>query len=137
MEVVGDSRRKRDSVEVPLLGMVAAGAPIEAVEMADSLTVPEELVRGDNVFLLKVKGDSMIDEQILDGDLILLQARSNAENGETVVALVDGESTVKKFYREDGGRIRLQPANDRVQPIFASADRVEIRGVVVAVIRKY
>ncbi len=79
----------------------------------------------------------MIDEQILDGDLILLQARSNAEHGETVVALVDGESTVKKFYREDGGRIRLQPANDRVEPIWVSEDRVEIRGVVVAVIRKY
>lgn len=137
VEVVGDLRKKKGSVEVPLLGMVAAGAPIEAVEMADSLAVPEELVRGDNVFLLKVKGDSMIDEQILDGDLILLQARSNAENGETVVALVDGESTVKKFYREDGGRIRLQPANDRVEPIWVSEGRVEIRGVVVAIIRKY
>ncbi len=137
VEVISDTRRKRGSVEVPLLGMVAAGAPIEAVEIADNLAVPDELVRGDNVFLLKVKGDSMIDEQILDGDLILVQARADAENGETVVALVNGGSTVKKFYREDGGRIRLQPANERVGPIWVSEGGVEIRGVVVAVIRKY
>ncbi|NIO09421.1 MAG: transcriptional repressor LexA [Deltaproteobacteria bacterium] len=137
VELVGDQRRKKDSVEVSLLGMVAAGAPIEAVEMADSLAVPRELIRGEDVFLLKVKGDSMIDEQILDGDLILVQARSDAENGQTVVALVDGGSTVKKFYREADGRIRLQPANERVEPIWVTEGRVEIRGVVVAVIRKY
>ncbi|MFB3061253.1 MAG: LexA family protein, partial [Candidatus Binatia bacterium] len=92
---------------------------------------------GKDTFVLKVKGDSMIDEQIRDGDLILVQPRSTAENGETVVALVGGEATVKKFYREDGDMIRLQPANDRIKPILASENQVEIRGVVVAVIRKY
>jgi len=137
LEVVQELRKKRGSIEVPLLGMVSAGAPIEAVEINDTLAVPEELVGDKNVFVLKVKGDSMIDEQILDGDLILVQARSNAENGETVVALIDGESTVKKFYQEDGGRIRLQPANDRLEPIWVSEDHLEVRGVVVAVIRKY
>jgi repressor LexA len=124
-------------VEVPLLGIVAAGAPIEPVEMTDSLAVPEELVRGKDTFVLKVKGDSMIDEQIRDGDLILVQPRSTAENGETVVAVVGGEATVKKFYREDGEKIRLQPANDKIKPILVSENQVEIRGVVVAVIRKY
>jgi len=137
VEVVQELRRKKGSVEVPLLGMVAAGAPIEAVEINDTLAVPEDLVRDKKVFALKVKGDSMIEEQILDGDLILVQARSDAENGETVVALVDGESTVKKFYREGGGRIRLQPANERLEPLWVSEDRMEVRGVVVAVIRKY
>ncbi len=137
VEILSDSRKKRGTVEVPLLGIVAAGAPIEPVEMTDSLAVPEELVRGKDTFVLKVKGDSMIDEQIRDGDLILVQPRSTAENGETVVALVGGEATVKKFYREDGEKIRLQPANDRIKPILASENQVEIRGVVVAVIRKY
>lgn len=137
VEIVQELRKKRASVEVPLLGRVAAGAPIEAVEVNDTMAVPEELVRGKKVFMLKVKGNSMIDEQILDGDLILVQSRSNAENGETVVALVDGEATVKKYYREDGGQIRLQPANDRLEPIWVSEDHLEVRGVVVAVIRKY
>ena len=137
LEIVGDARKKKGVVEVPLLGRVAAGSPIEAVELKDSLAVPEELVQGKNTFLLRVKGDSMIDEQIRDGDLILVQARSSAENGQTVVALVDGEATVKKFYREVDGRIRLQPANESIQPIVSSAERVEIRGSVVAVIRKY
>lgn len=137
VEIVQELRKKRASVEVPLLGRVAAGAPIEAVEINDTMAVPEELVRGKKVFMLKVKGNSMIDEQILDGDLILVQSRSNAENGETVVALVDGEATVKKYYREDGGQIRLQPANDRLEPIWVSEDHLEVRGVVVAVIRKY
>jgi repressor LexA len=137
LEVVQEIRKRGASVEVPLLGMVAAGSPIEAVEINDSLAVPEELVRDKKVFVLQVKGDSMIDEQILDGDLILVQARSSAENGETVVALVDGGSTVKKFYREAGGQIRLQPANENLEPIWAPEDHVEVRGVVVAVIRKY
>ena len=137
VEIISDARRKKGAVEIPLLGMVAAGAPIEAVEMTDSLAVPDDLIRGANTFVLRVKGDSMIDEQIRDGDFILVQPRSTAENGETVVALVGGEATVKKFYRENGGRIRLQPANDRLKPILASEDQVELRGVVVAVIRKY
>lgn len=137
VELIGPSRKGSGIVDLPLLGIVAAGTPIEAVETRDSLTVPDELVRGKNVFVLKVKGDSMIDEQIRDGDLILVEARATAENGETVVALVDGEATVKKFYREDGGRVLLQPANKKLKPIIAGGSQVEIRGRVVAVIRKY
>ena len=137
LEIVSPSRKRTGIVEIPLLGTVAAGAPIEPVELTDSLAVPEDLVQGRDSYLLRVKGESMIDEQIRDGDLILVQARSTAENGETVVALIDGEATVKRFYREDGGKVRLQPANERLKPIVVSGDRVEIRGVVVAVIRKY
>ena len=137
VEIINPSRKRAGVVDLPLLGSVAAGVPIEALEVADSLTVPEELARGKNSFAPKVQGDSMIDEQICDGDLILVQARSTAENGETVVALVDGEATVKKFYREDGGKVRLQPANEKLKPIVVRGDQVEVRGVVVAVIRKY
>jgi repressor LexA len=85
-----------------------------------------------------VKGESMIEEQIRDGDYIIVNARQTADNGEMVVALVDGEAaTVKKFYREAGGRVRLQPANPTMQPMYYPSERVEIQGIVVGVIRKY
>ncbi len=137
VELINPSRKRPGVVELPFLGTVAAGAPIEALETGDTLVVPQEFVQGKDVFVLKVKGDSMIDEQIRDGDLILVQARSTAENGETVIALVDGEATVKKFYREDGDKIRLQPANEKFKSIIVNSNQVEIRGLVVAVIRKY
>ncbi len=137
VELINPSRKRLGVVELPFLGTVAAGAPIEALETGDTLVVPQEFVQGKDVFVLKVNGDSMIDEQIRDGDLILVQARSTAENGETVVALVDGEATVKKFYREDGDKIRLQPANEKFKSIIVNSTQVEIRGLVVAVIRKY
>ncbi len=123
-------------VELPLLGVVAAGVPIEPVEVNDILGVPRELVRSPDTFALRVKGDSMIDEQIRDGDLILVQSAPTAREGETVVALVRGEATVKRFYRVDG-KVVLRPANERLEPIVAEEEDVEIRGVVVAVIRKY
>jgi len=123
-------------VELPLLGVVAAGCPIEPVEIDDTLAVPEELLKGPDTFVLRVRGDSMIDEQIRDGDYILVQSTPVAQNGDTVVALVQGQATVKKFFRQ-GHSVRLQPANERLEPILANDDEVEIRGVVVAVIRKY
>jgi repressor LexA len=137
VEVLGSSKKRPGAVDLPLLGLVAAGAPIEAMEVNDTMAVPEELVKGRDNFVLKVKGNSMIDEQIRDGDLIIMQSRPVAENGDTVVALVDSEATVKKFYREGGDMIRLQPANDSLKPILVAADRVKVRGVVAAVIRKY
>jgi repressor LexA len=137
VEVLGSSKKRPGAVDLPLLGLVAAGAPIEAMEVNDTMVVPEELVKGRDNFVLKVKGNSMIDEQIRDGDLIIVQSRPVAENGDTVVALVDSEATVKKFYREGGDMIRLQPANDSLKPILVAADRVKVRGVVAAVIRKY
>jgi repressor LexA len=127
------------AVELPLMGMVAAGHPIEAIPEQETVLVPPDLLRrrGNN-FVLRVVGDSMIDEQIRDGDYIIVNSRSTAENGEMVVALVDGEAaTVKKLYRESGGRIRLQPANERLQPMIYDADRISVQGVVVGVIRRY
>jgi repressor LexA len=125
------------AVDVPLLGEVAAGKPIEAVEDRQTIGVPEEFFRSNETFVLRVKGDSMIDEQIRDGDFIIVERRSSAENGETVVALLRGsEVTVKKFYR-DNGSIRLQPANERMLPLLLSAEDVEIKGVVVGLLRKY
>jgi repressor LexA len=131
-------RKTVNSLELPLLGQVAAGTPIEAVETQDTLTVPVDLVRRPNTaFALRVKGQSMVEEGILDGDYIVVEQRQTAQSGETVVAMVNGEATVKKFFPERGGRVRLQPANGQMQPIIARGKDVEIRGIVVAVLRKY
>ncbi len=131
-------RQKRAAaVELPLLGRVAAGEPIEALESEDTFAVPEEFVRRQNTFVLRVKGTSMIDDGIWDGDYIVIEERATAENGETVVALINGDATVKKFYREKGGRIRLMPANEALAPIIVADKDITIRGVVVAVLRKY
>jgi repressor LexA len=130
-------RKEARAVEVPLLGRVAAGRPIEALEQSDSIALPEEFIRRDNTYVLRVAGDSMVDDGIWDGDYIVVEERSTAENGETVIATIDGEATVKRLYREKGGKIRLQPANDKVAPIIVRAGDLEIRGVVVAVMRKY
>ena len=126
-------------VELPLLGAVAAGLPIEAIQDSETLAVPPDMVsrRRDN-YVLRVEGNSMIEEQIRDGDYIVVQAQENAEDGQMVVALVAGESaTVKKLYREPGGQIRLQPANPTMEPIFVDAQDLRVQGVVVGVIRKY
>ena len=125
------------AVEVPLLGRVAAGVPIEAVENRETVVLPEELLGRGETFALRVRGDSMVDEGILDGDLIVVESRADAPNGATVVALVRGDATVKKLHREKGGRIRLVPANEKIAPIVARASDVEIRGVVIAVLRRY
>jgi repressor LexA len=127
------------AVELPLLGAVAAGLPIEAVSQTETLAVPPDMVRrGRDNYVLKVQGDSMIEEQIRDGDYIVVSQQDTAENGQMVVALVGGDSaTVKKLYREPGGRIRLQPANATMDPIVVDAREVQIQGVVVGVIRKY
>jgi len=127
------------AVDLPLLGTVAAGEPIEAVQDKEAISVPEDMVSGAAAhYVLRVRGDSMIDEQIRDGDYVIVRARDAADSGEMVIALVDGESaTVKRFYREAGGVVRLQPANPALQPIRLSADRVTVQGIVVGVIRKY
>jgi repressor LexA len=127
------------SLELPLLGAVAAGLPIEAIVDNESIAVPPDMVRRrkDN-YVLRVEGNSMIEEQIRDGDYIVVQAQENAEDGEMVVALVGGDAaTVKKLYREPGDRIRLQPANPSMSAIVADARDVRIQGVVVGVIRRY
>jgi repressor LexA len=136
LEVTNPTRRA-GSTEIELLGRVAAGTPIEAVEARETISVPEEFVRRDNTFCLRVKGESMIDDGICDGDYIIVEPRDSADNGETVVALIGNEATVKKFYREPDGRVRLQPANATMQPILVAGGDVTIRGVVVGLMRRY
>jgi repressor LexA len=126
------------SVELPLLGYVAAGVPIEAIASTETIAVPESLIdtRRDT-YVLRVRGDSMIDEQIRDGDWVVVEDRKTANNGEMVVALLKGaDVTLKTFFR-DSGRIRLQPANPAMEPIFADPQDVQIQGVVVGVMRRY
>ncbi|HXF34267.1 MAG TPA: transcriptional repressor LexA, partial [Candidatus Acidoferrales bacterium] len=121
-------------VSLPIVGKVAAGTPITAVEnVEERFALPASFVRKPGSFMLRVSGDSMVDAAILDGDLIVVQPQPNAENGEIVVAMIEGEATVKRFFRERG-RIRLQPENATMAPIYA--DDVTIVGKVEAVIRK-
>ena len=123
---------------LPLVGRIAAGQPIEAIEEPEVLDL-ESLFRGrpGETFVLQVRGNSMIEEQIRDGDYVIVEKRHDAHNGETVVALLDnGEATLKKFYREPD-RLRLQPANAALRPIYVDPDGVRIQGVVIGVLRKY
>ena len=126
------------TVSLPLLGIVAAGAPIEAIEVEETLEVPADLVpRRGQSFALRVRGDSMIDEQIRDGDTVIVESRSEARNGETVVALIRGEEvTLKKFYRR-GTMVLLLPANAAMEDIVVPAEDLEIRGVVCGLVRHY
>ncbi len=125
------------AVELPLLGYVAAGAPIEAVPSSESIAVPEHLTGRRESYVLRVRGDSMIDEHIRDGDFVVVEDRHSADNGEMVIALVGGQDvTLKKFYRENG-RIRLQPANPAMEPMFFDPAVVQVQGVVVGIMRKY
>lgn len=122
---------------LPLMGYVAAGQPLEAFQDVEEISVPETFLTRNRNYVLRVTGDSMIDEHIEDGDLVVVESRSEARNGEMVVALVDGGNvTLKKYYRE-GEFIRLQPANPLVQPIVVTEDRVQVQGIVVGVMRKY
>ena len=127
------------ALELPILGSVAAGLPIEATEQGETMCVPDSFVRrGGQHYVLRVRGNSMIDEQIRDGDFVVINERRSADNGETVIALMSNSSaTVKKFYRERDGRIRLQPANETMAPIYVSENDVTIQGVVVGVMRRY
>lgn len=126
------------SVQLQLSGRIAAGHPLEAVQTDEVIAVPADMVRdATNSYVLRVQGDSMINEQIRDGDFVVVERRSVAQEGETVVALIEGsDATLKQFFRE-GPNIRLQPANPRIDPIVVPADRLRIQGVVVGVIRKY
>jgi len=137
IELVG-SAAGSGATELPLLGAVAAGLPIEAIDQHESVAVPPDMVRRGDNYVLRVEGNSMIDEQIRDGDYIVVNQRDTARDGEMVVALVGGDSaTVKKLYREPGGRVRLQPANATMQPIIEDANNVQVQGIVVGVIRRY
>ncbi len=131
------TRLGRGAVELPFLGHVAAGVPIEAVVSSETVSVPEDLVGKRDTYALRVRGESMIDEQIRDGDVVIVEDRKTAENGETVIALLQGSDvTLKKFY-QDNGRVRLQPANHSMRPIIVDPDQVQVQGVVIAVMRRY
>ena len=134
----GDRSGGDDDNEIPLLGTVAAGQPIEAILSHDTISVPRDLQGHGRTFALRVRGESMIDENIQDGDIIIVQSQKTAENGQVVVALIDGNfATVKKFYREPEF-IRLEPANPQFKPIFIKTEeRIQIQGVVRGLIRKY
>ncbi len=125
------------AVELPMLGYVAAGLPIEAITGSETIAVPEDFVGRRDTYVLKVKGDSMIDEQIRDGDFVIVEDRKTAENGEMVIALIGGSDvTLKKLYREHG-HVRLQPANPAMKPLIVDAALVQLQGVVIGVMRKY
>ncbi len=126
------------AVNLPLMGTIAAGQPLEAVPTSESISVPAEMVRGrGDTYVLKVQGNSMIDEQIRDGDFVVVESRDTARDGETVVALVEGtDATLKRLYR-DGATVRLEPANPTMEPIVVPAQDVRVQGVAVGVIRKY
>lgn len=122
---------------VPLLGVVAAGSPIEAVPEREAVVLPAALVDGGEHYALKVRGDSMVEDGIHDGDLVVVRQRKVARDGEMVVALVGGEVTLKRLYREDRGRVRLQPANADLRPLVVPGAEVQVQGIVVALLRRY
>ena len=127
-----------DLVSLPLLGIVAAGVPIEAIEVPERIDVPSELVpkRGES-YVLRVRGDSMIEEQIRDGDYVVVESRAEARDGETVVALIrDQDTTLKKLFR-NGRSVRLEPANANLDAIEVPAEDVQVRGVLRGLIRRY
>ncbi len=123
--------------EVPLAGRIVAGKPLEAVESKDVLQFADFVGRGET-FGLQVTGDSMIEDHICNGDYVLIERTQDAQNGEIVVALVDSsETTLKRFYREPGNQIRLQPANRAMEPMYYPTDQVQVQGRLLAVLRKY
>ncbi|HHJ34548.1 MAG TPA: repressor LexA [Gammaproteobacteria bacterium] len=125
-----------DMISIPLLGKITAGKPIERVEDSEEIKVPRHMARKDT-YALRVTGHSMIDDNIQDGDIVIIERRQSAENGQSVVALINDEQvTLKKFYIESDG-IRLQPANPEMEAILLKNEEVEVLGVVTGVIRQF
>lgn len=138
-EYVAEARRQKAAMryEVPLAGRIAAGAPVEAYPGSETLNFAD-FVGSRDTFALEVRGDSMIEDHILDGDYVLVERAAEVNDGDVVVALVDGaETTLKRYFREPGGLVRLQPANPSMSPLILSAERVQIQGRLLAVLRKY
>jgi len=137
LAVVESDSGSRGLAKVPLLGTVAAGLPIEALAEHEEIALPEEWLGRGRTYALRVRGDSMIDEQIRNGDTVVVETREMARNGETVIALVDGDSVTVKQYRRDGPNIRLEPANPNFPVLTLPEDRVQIQGVVIGVLRRF
>jgi len=139
LEIVSDERLPDEerSTKLPLLGTIAAGSPIEAVENREELDLEQMFQSRSGVYVLRVRGESMIEDHLCDGDYVVIERRDNARNGEQVVALLDtGEATLKRFYKE-GSKVRLQPANKNMEPRFVDADRCKVQGIVIGVLRSY
>jgi len=139
LELVSDERLPDEnrSTKLPLLGNIAAGSPIEAIENREELDLEQLFNVRQGVYVLRVRGDSMIEDHLCDGDYVVIERRETARNGEQVVALLDsGEATLKRFYKE-GSRVRLQPANSTMEPRIVDANQVRVQGVVIGVLRSY
>lgn len=127
-----------EAVEIPLLGRVAAGVPIEAISNPDTIAVPSDWLGRGETFALRVRGDSMIDAHIEDGDVVVVERREVARDGETVIALVDdAEATLKIYRTQADGHVRLEPRNESLKPMIFEASRVRVQGAVVGVLRRY
>jgi len=137
IELVPAGNIRLAAIKLPLLGVIAAGRPIEAIADRETMAVPEEFAGKGSAFVLRVRGDSMIDEGIRDGDYVVVEKRRTARNGETVVALIRNEETTLKKFRQEKGMVTLIPANPALDSIVLPASEVTIQGVVVAVLRKY
>lgn len=138
IEIVGDERQyPESSVEIPLVGRIPAGKPFEAVSVHESIAVPSSMVGRKETYVLKVEGESMIDDHVMDGDLVIVEKRTSPRDGETVVALIHGTDVTLKRFRRQGRKIRLEPANPTYKPIVLDEEDVEIQGVVVGLLRKY
>jgi repressor LexA len=140
LEIVSEEKLPDEnrSTKLPLLGNIAAGSPIEAVENREEIDLEQLFKSKNGVYVLRVRGESMIDDHLCDGDFVVIDRRENAKNGEQVVALLDtGEATLKRFYKEGGNKVRLQPANKSMEPRVVDADRCRIQGVVIGVLRSY
>jgi repressor LexA len=139
LEIIADGKLPDEerATKLPLLGAIAAGSPIEAIENREELDLEQMFHSRSGVYVLKVRGDSMIDDHLCDGDYVVIERREQARNGEQVVALLDtGEATLKRFYKE-GSKIRLQPANRSMEPRIVDADRCKVQGVVIGLLRSY
>jgi repressor LexA len=141
LEICSDKKLPDESraTKLPLLGNIAAGSPIEAVENREEIDLEALFASRSGVYVLRVRGESMIEDHLCDGDYVVIERRDNARNGEQVVALIEdtNEATLKRYYREPGNRIRLQPANSTMEPRVLDADRVRVQGVVIGVLRSY
>lgn len=134
-----EKARQREPVSagIPLLGRIAAGSPVEAIANPETLPF-SDFVGDESTFALQVRGDSMIEDHICSGDFVLAEKTDAVKNGDIVVALIDGsEATLKRYFRESDGRVRLQPANSSMEPIFVEPEKLEVQGRVLAVMRKY
>src|SRR5450432_2021308 len=139
LEITADGRLPDEdrSTKLPLLGNIAAGSPIEAIEHREEIDLETLFSARNGVYVLRVRGESMIEDHLCDGDYVVIERRETARNGEQVVALLDsGEATLKRFYRE-GSKIRLQPANRTMEPRIVDADRCRVQGIVIGVLRSY